>query len=579
VDGESRWIPIVAVILLLCLGGTCLIGLVGGNYFIAQIQVHETPARVSATATGTPGSEEGVEEPTPIIGSGSSGPGEQTLHLPGFGNGSDPPTMDPTLSGDTTSAAYVSEIFSGLVVFNKDLELVPDLAEKWDISGDGTVYTFSLRQDATFHDGKQVQAQDFKYSFERACDPATGSTTADTYLGDIVGCRDKLNGKADEVAGVKVVDEHTLEITIDGPKSYFLAKMAYPTAFVLDRENVEKGGSRWADDPNGTGPFKLAEYNRGDSIVLERNENYYREPRPKLEKVYFYLDVGLPMAYYENGDFDATPVYLNDIERVTDPTNPLNKELSIVPQMSVNYIGFNVNEPPFDDANVRRAFNYAVDKEKLAKLVLKKTVEPAYGIVPPTMPGYSNKELEGYEYDPKKAQQLIKDSKYEDVTEFPEITWYTVGAGGTPGQIVEAITAMLRENLGVEVQIQQADWPTFLADLSSPQKPYQMFDLGWVADYPDPQDFLEVLFHSTSTQNHTGYSNPQVDALLDEARSEKDEDKRLELYKKAEQMIIADAPWIPLNFGVDYWLTKPYVKGLLHPPMVIPVLQYVSIER
>jgi oligopeptide transport system substrate-binding protein len=577
VDEESRWIPIVAVVLLLCLGGICLAGLVGGSYFLTQPQVGELPVGVGVTATEPPLDQE--EEPTPLIGSGSSEQDKQILRLPGAGNGDNPPTLDPALSGDTTSAAYVSEIFSGLVVFDQDLELVPDLAEKWDISDEGTVYTFYLRQNAAFQDGKPVQAQDFKYSFERACDPDTGSTTADTYLGDIVGCRDKLNGDADEVAGLEVVDDYTLEITIDAPKSYFLAKMSYPTAFVLDQENLEEGGSRWTDNPNGTGPFKLAEYTRSEVIVLERNENYYREPRPKLEKVYFDLTGVPPMVLYENGDFDAAPVYLGDIERVTDSANPLNKELTVVPQMSVSYIGFNVNEPPFDDANVRRAFNYAIDKEKLAKIVMKKTVEPAYSIVPPTMPGYSNKELEEYDYDPQKAFELIEDSKYEDVSEFPEITWYTVGAGGTPGRTVEAVTAMLREDLGVEIQVQQTDWSTFLADLSSPRRPYQMFDLGWVADYPDPQNFLEVLFYSDSGQNHTGYSNREVDALLDEARSEKDEDKRLELYQEAEQMIIADAPWVPLNFGVEYWLTKPYVKGLRQPPMVIPVLQYVSIER
>lgn len=544
---------------------------------MSQPRVTGPTPGAAATATTATGEEGEVTPPTPLIGSGRTG--KQVLRLPGAGNGGDPPSLDPALSGDTTSSAYISEIFSGLTVFNKDMELVPDLAEKWEVSSDGTVYTFYLRKKAAFQDGKPVRADDFKYSLERACDPDIGSKAADTYLGDIIGCRDKLGGKSKEVGGVVVVDDYTLKITIDSPKSYFLAKLAHPTSFVVDRENVEKGGSDWADKPNGTGPFKLAEYTRGEHIILERNENYYREPYPRLERVYFDLSGLPPMTMYESGQFDVTPVYLSDIERVTDPSNSLNKELSIVPQMSVAYLSFNLKSPPFDDVNVRRAFNYAIDKKKLAQVVMKKTVEPANAIVPPTMPGYKNEDLKGYDYDPEKARELIAKSKYGDVTELPEITWYTVGSGGTPGRTVEAISAMLEQNLGIKVQVQQTEWANFLKDLDAPNKPYQMFDLGWVADYPDPQNFLEVLFHSKSAENHSGYSNSQVDALLEKARSEEDATERQKLYQQAEQAIIDEAPWVPLNYGVDYWLTKPYVKGLEHPSMVIPTLQYVSIEQ
>jgi oligopeptide transport system substrate-binding protein len=572
---ENRWVPIIAVVLFLCLCGTCLIGLVGGSYFLTSgQQVSILPTRPPASPAPTTPREVPPPSPVPFE---KGGPGTQTLRLPGAGEGGDPPTLDPALSGDTTSAAYVVEIFSGLTTFNQNVELIPDLAESWDISSNGTTYTFYLRRDARFQDGKPVRAQDFQYSFERACDPSTGSTRAETYLGDIVGCQDKLEGRAKEVAGIKVLDDHTLQLTIDAPKAYFLSKLSYTTAFVVDKENVERGGRTWTEHPNGTGPFKLAEYRPGELIVLERNENYYRDPHPTLEKVYFSLLGGDPMTLYEQGELDSAQVFISDVERVTDPTNSLNKELSITPQMSISYIGFNLYQPPFDDVNVRKAFNYAINTKKLAEVTLKKMVEPANGIVPPTVPGYKNPGLEGYDYDPDKARSLITESKYKDVSAFPTITWYTVGTGGSPGLSIQAITAMLKDNLGVQIDIQQTDWATFLAELDSPQNPYQMYDLGWVADYPDPQNFLDVLFHSDSNENHMGYSNPQVDKLLDEARSEQDQAKRLKLYQEAEQMIINDAPWVPLNYGVDYWLTKPYVKGLINPPLVIPRLQYVSI--
>jgi oligopeptide transport system substrate-binding protein len=164
------------------------------------------------------------------------------------------------------------------VTLDYDLRVVPDIAERWEISPDGRTYTFYLRRGVKFHNGREVTAEDFKYSFERAADPKTQSPVAETYLGDIVGVVDKLNGRATEVAGVRVVDRYTLQITIDAPKVYFLAKLTYPTAFVVDREQILRMGRRWTEQPNGTGPFKLKEYKVGERIVLERNPDYYRGP-------------------------------------------------------------------------------------------------------------------------------------------------------------------------------------------------------------------------------------------------------------------------------------------------------------
>ncbi|NIO70651.1 MAG: hypothetical protein GTN71_16870, partial [Anaerolineae bacterium] len=220
-----------------------------------------------------------AKTPEPVVPSEPSGPKGATLNLVG----SDPPTLDPHLSMDATSAAYIIEIFSGLVTLSPELEVVPDIAERWEVSEDGTVYTFYLRDDAKFHDGKPVTARDFKYSFERACDPWTGSVVADIYLGDIVGAKEKLYGFVDEVSGVEVVDDHTLQITIDAPKPYFLGKLTHSTAFVVDKDNVERGGRTWTDKPNGTGPFKLKEYRFGRQIVLEPNDLYYGEPKPSVE--------------------------------------------------------------------------------------------------------------------------------------------------------------------------------------------------------------------------------------------------------------------------------------------------------
>ncbi|GIK42966.1 MAG: ABC transporter substrate-binding protein [Chloroflexota bacterium] len=522
---------------------------------------------------------------------GSSGAAElasdQIFILPG----AEPTTLDPHLSGDSTSSEYVVEIFSGLLKYNRELELVPDIAESYDVSEDGLVYTFKLRDDAVFQDGRPIRAEDFKWSFERACDPATGSTTADTYLGDVVGCRDKLQNKANEVKGVEVIDDLALQLTIDEPKGFFPAKMTYPTAYALDRENVESGGAEWFKQANGSGPFKLAEYSpEENTIVLDRNENFYGDPKPTLERVIYLISAPIiPMSGYEEGlsslgasagvTYDAIPLSISDLSRATDPNNPLSKEFVSAPTLSVSYVGFNVEKPPFDDPKIRQAFNLALDKRRMVKLVFQDTVPVANGIVPPNMPGYENPDLSDYEFDPERAQALIAESSYGDVTELPDITLNVPGEGSEAGPIVETMVESYKENLGVEISVEQTPWVEFLADLSKADMPYQMYSLGWVADYPDPQDFLEVLFYSTSSQNQGGYSNPEVDALLDQARGAQDPEERLALYQQAEQMILEDAAWIPLYFSVENWLVKPYVQNFWIPPLHVPKFQYISLAE
>lgn len=505
--------------------------------------------------------------------------------------GGDPPTLDPHLSGDSTSAGYVVEVFSGLLTYDLDLNLIPDIAASYEVSEDGLVYTFKIREEAQFQDGKPVQAEDFKWSFERACDPATGSRTADTYLGDIVGCRDKLQGQADEVEGVVVVDDLTLELTIDEPKGFFLAKMTYPTAYVLDQENVEDGGSTWFETPNGSGPFALAEYDSENGlIILEKNENFYGEPKPILERVVFLLNapIDLMNGYTEGLDsigldglsYQTIPVGTSNLSAVTDPNNPLNKQYVSTAELSVFYIGFNVNHPPFDDPKVRQAFNLALDKERMVKLVFQGLVPAANGIVPPTMPNYENPDLSAFEFDPERALELIAESSYGDVSEFPDITLHESGTGGGTSPLTEAIIESYKANLGVEIAVEQAPWEEFLVDLDThPNMPYQMYQLGWVADYPDPQDFLEILFHSDSKQNHGEYSNPEVDALLDKARGLPDAAARLAVYQDAEQLLLEDAAWVPLYFSVDAALVKPYVQNFVNPPIRTPRFQYVWLTK
>ena len=483
-----------------------------------------------------------------------------------------PATLDPAMVQDTTSAGYVLEIFSGLVTLNGDLEIVPDIAEGWEISPDGTRYVFHLRSGVRFHDGKPVTAGDVKFSMERACDPALGSPVASSYLGDIVGAAQMMSGEADAIAGLRVIDDLTLEITIDSPKAYFLPKLAYSTAFVVDRDNVAQPD--WMVRPNGTGPFKL-ESLTAEAIELVRNEDFYRGPA-KLERVRFQLGGGVPITMYENDSLDMAYVGLGDIERVLDPANALSRELVIVPSLGVQYIGLNVQSAPFDDPLVRQAFVHATDRAKLAEVVLKGTAVPAWGVLPPEMPGY-NPELRGLAYDPELARRLLAESSYGGAEGLPPITLHVSGDGMSLPRSVEALLAFWEENLGVEVQVEAVDWPVFLTEVD--ERRYPMFSLGWMADYPDPHNFLDQLFFSQSDENHVDYANPEVDRLLQLARVEQDHERRMALYQQVEAMIVRDAAWIPLWHDRDYVLIKPYVKGISMASTLVPWLKDVSLER
>ena len=489
----------------------------------------------------------------------------------------DPPTLDPHLTTDATSAQVIVEVFGGLVTIDKNLDVVPDLAESWDISADGRVYTFRIRPDAVFHDGKPVTAEDVRWSLERVTDPLTEAPNVDQYLGDIVGVDAKLAGDVLEISGVQVINGRTIEITIDASKSFFLAKMTYPTAFVLDRENIEANPKNWFRKPNGTGPFKMTEYKVGETLILSRHDAYHLGSA-KVAEVEMILSGGTSMLMYENDEIDIAGVGLADLDRLLEPSHNLNAELTrAAPSFSVQYIGLNVNEPPLDDVKVRQALNLAIDKREIATIVLGDQVVPAKGILPPGFPGFSE-SVSGYEFDPIKAKQLLLESKYgNDLDNLPPITITTPGSFGANVSLdMEVVLAMWEKNVGITTEFQQTEFATFLKDLN--KRRFQMFDIGWIADYPDPENFLDILFYSDSSNNHTNYNNPEVDALLEKARVETDETLRFSIYNEVEQTILDDAPWIPLWYsGERYLLVKPNVHDYLLTPLIIPKLRHVYL--
>ncbi len=492
-----------------------------------------------------------------------SGPG--TLRL----TGQRPLTLDPALAQDSVSWSYLIQIYSGLVRLNDKLEVVPDIARSWTTSDGGRMYTFELRDDVKFHDGRAVTAEDFKFSLERALDPATHSPTAATYLGDLVGARDRLAGKATTVAGITVVGPHTLRLTLDAPKTYFLAKLTYPTAFVLDERNVQAGGDWWKQ-PNGTGPFRLKAWDEGDQIVLVRNSSYYGGA-PRLGEVDYYVGPERPIGLYQSGKLDVVGVGLGDLPRVTDPQGKLKSQLRITPQLSLWYLGFNVQQKPFDDPNVRLAFAYATNRRLLINGLYRGYRTEARGILPPGLPGFDS-SFAGLPFDAQKAQDSLARSSYRSAAKLPPIVLST---GPGTGAVAQGFARMYRQTLGVDVAVEVLQ-NTFYDDLRE-HRP-QMYFVGWAADYPDPQDFLEILFEGGSDGNYSQYDNPEVNRILAAAAIETNAQTRLDLYRQVERLVVQDAPVIPLFYDTQYDLVRPAVQGLTITPMGILSLTGVSVR-
>ena len=489
---------------------------------------------------------------------------------------SQPLNMDPAQVTDVPSAVFVIEIFGGLLTLDPELRIAPDLAESVPsptINSDGTVtYRFTLRRNATFHDGRRITAEDVKWSFERHADSETLSPTAPDFLGDIVGVREYTRGRIDSIPGIEVVDDLTLDITIDSPKPYFLYKLTYPTAFVVDRNEIEADPDGWSALPNGSGPFKLAEWTEGDRIVLERFDDYHLEPA-KVQRVEVRF-AGGGLDQFENGEIDIGGVSASELERVRDPADPLNELYVSRAELSVFYIAFNTTIPPFDDPLVRRAFAHAIDKQTLAEEVLLGAVQPAAAIVPPGLAAH-DADYRGLVFDPELARELLEQSRYFGSQLLEDVRLTTVGGGATPGGTVEAVLAMWETHLGLAVQPQQLEFASFLTELD--RSLHGMFQIGWVMDFPDPQNVLDYKFHSASLGNDADLDDPEIDELLEGARVEQDQEVRTDIYRRVDKMLIEDAVWVPLFYGVNNEVIQPYVQGYVPPRSIVPILRYISV--
>jgi len=498
-------------------------------------------------------------------------PASGRLRLPG----TDPLTLDPALATDSGSAEYIVEIFSGLMTIAPDLKIVPDLAESYQVSDDGKVFTFKLRDNAVFHDGRSVEAADVKCSFERAASRTTASPTAPVYLNDIIGANDMMAGRAQDIKGIEVVDKKTVKITIDAPKPYFIAKLTYTTAMVVDCKQAQQNPRNWTRSPNGTGPYRMTDWRVGERIVLESNPKFYLGA-PKVSQVLYQFTGGSALTRFENNELDIASISVNDIDRVRDKNSALGKLYQTATDFTISYLAFNAKAAPFDDANVRRAFGLAIDRSKVTSVTFNNMISPATGILPPQLPGFTSDD-KTLKFNPDAAKAALAASKYKNAAGLPPITMTEIGGGASAGLDTQAYIEQWKQVLGITVQVKQQDTASFFDDQQKGR--LQMFNAGWVMDYPDPEDVLDLKFYSKSTLNDIGYSNPDVDRILEQARIERDPGKRLAQYQDVEKRLINDGAWLPLYFGGSHQVVNASVKGWFNPPMVIPRLRFVSVDR
>jgi ABC-type transport system substrate-binding protein len=518
-----------------------------------------------------------ASRPDVVVRHGSASLTEQSVHAipapaaPGddqaltmVGSSVLPDTLDPALLRDAESSFLARQIFRGLVKLDNDLIVQPDLAETIDVSADGLHYTFHLRNGITFHDGTPITANKVAASFNRASDPqlAGGNGTslpAATYFSDIDGAAERLQGKAATISGIAATDESTLNITLRQPAASFLYKLTGAPSEVVDASTAS--GADWWHKANGSGPFEVSKVT-SSRIVLKGFDDFYAGA-PSLETVtiLFGSAASQPLNLYEAGSIDVTDVPFYSIDRVTSPSDPLNSELTTIPQLSTGYIVMNTTVEPFDDPAVRTAIVQAFDRSKVSHVMLEDRVTLADGLVPPGILG-RQWPADPIPYDLSAAHQTLTGAAS-----------YEIAPAFFGGPVAVALTQVLQRDLGIEADAMSLEWSQFSQKLTERDLP--AFFLSWIADYPDPSNFLDTLFRTGSPDNYSNYSNPSVDDLLDKAAVERDPDTRAQLYLDAQQLIIDDAVLIPLYHDVAYTLIKPYVHGLTITPIGIISLEDV----
>ncbi|MES2606538.1 MAG: peptide ABC transporter substrate-binding protein [Pseudomonadota bacterium] len=502
------------------------------------------------------------------------------LHI---GNAAEPAALDPHITTGVTESYLIQALFEGLVIKNPDT-LVPEpgVASSWDISEDGRVYTFHLRDNARWSNGDPITAEDFRWSWQRALTPELGSAYNYMYFA-IVNAQPFATGETTDFSqvGVKVLDEHTLEVTLREPTPYFLQLLDHHSTYPVHRATIEAFGSatdrlsQWARVGSfvGNGPFKLAEWQINSHIRVERSETYWDNATTKLNAIVFYpidsqtteermfRDGQLHHTY--DVPLDKVPVYLAEQPET----------IALSPYLGSYFYLINTTRAPVNDARVRRALALSIDRKLIAETVTENVFIPAYSVVPPGTMEYQPPKL--FDYDPEEARRLLAEAGYPNGQGFPGFT-ILYNTLEQHQKIAVAIQQMWRQELGINVELQNQEWQVYLN--SEHLSEYDVVRRGWIGDYVDPHNFLD-LFITDGGNNSTGFSNQRYDdIILRDAPSTPDRDARYALYQEAEALLLEQMPVIPIFTYQSKHLNHPSLKGMPINLMDSRNWKYVYLE-
>jgi peptide/nickel transport system substrate-binding protein len=499
-----------------------------------------------------------------------------------YGRGADSITLDPAQATDGESLKVTKQIFDTLVDYKDDnTEVVPGLAERWEHSPDGKVWTFHLRKGVKFHDGTPFNADAVVFNFERWMDKSNPYHKGGEfpYYGYMFGGYKGDKGHA--IKSVTAVDEYTVKFELNFPLGPFLNNLAMPAFAIASPKAVKKDPNGFNQHPVGTGAFKFVSWNKNDKIVLEKNPDFWMKGYPKVDKLIFKSipDNAARFTALRSGDIDMMDGMNPDDAKLVEKDS--NLKLYKRPGMNVAYLAFNTTKKPFDNPKVRQAINYAVNKGGIIKSFYAGMAIPAVNPMPPVIWGYNN-NVKDYEFNLDKAKQLLKEAGYPNGFEVDFYAMQDPRPYMPNGKkVAEFISADLAK-IGVKTHIVSYDWQTYKDRVGKGEHSMALF--GWIGDNGDPDNFLYVLLDKDNTRtpdagNIAFYVNDELHNILIEAQHSTDQAKRTQLYMKAQEIIKQDAPWVPLVHATAPEAARSYVKGWVLHPTGSDKLYKVSIEK
>ncbi len=510
--------------------------------------------------------------------------------------GPDVETIDPALNQSADGANYITMISDNLLRLDKDGKIAPSLAEKYEVSDDGLTWTFHLRDGLKWSDGSKLTANDFVYSWQRMVDPEVAAPYAETVLGMVEGY-DEAIGKPDADGNptidpditklnVEAPDDKTLVVHMSHPAPYFDRLAAFASLSPVKKDVVEANPDGWSLDPKtyiSTGPFKLTEWKQGSYLLVTKNENYWNKDAIKLDGIKCLLmqDQNAAFSAYESGD--ALMIKDYPVQEIT--TMQKRPDYKSSPKLGISYIDINNDLDEFKDPKVREALSLALDRKYMADTITAGINSPATGFIPDGVVDWDGSawadnitdksvyyDNDNFDANLAKAKELLKEAGHENGAGLPAMS-YTTNDAGLNKKVAEYLQQAWKE-LGINVEVNIVEWKSFIPQRRSGN--YQIARDGWVMDYNDPSNILELALTGNGN-NNAKYSNPEFDALMGKAATEKDPQTRFGYLHQAEDFIMKDTAMVPLLYYNDFYLQSDKITGSWHSPDGFWHFEYADI--